>query len=300
MCTRAVRSPRLDMVTLGEVRPITRSEDAPSSIRRIRKEEESLTSRKPPGGAATDKARYAQVSALLRKAIEVGQYQVDDVLPTEAQLGELYSISRFTARQALRILTNEGLIVRRQGSGSRVIASSPPLRYVVVLNDESEVLRYTEETVAVYRRSSRRVTPRTLRSLGVDDPTGEWVSLTGFRKVVADNRRIAVSDAFIRSEYASAFDPDTTSPVVFPRIVSEFGVRINYIDQEISATILTPQVARRLNREPGDPAIKVLRRFVGHDVGLFEASTTIHPADLYTHLTRLIRFYPEDSAPSRD
>jgi DNA-binding GntR family transcriptional regulator len=238
------------------------------------------------------------MDARVRQSREPGMSKVDDSLPTEAQVSEEFSISRHTAREALRLLTNAGLIVRRQGSGSRVIASRPHLRYVVVLKDEGEVLQYTEPTIAVYKRSRRPASAKALRRLGIEEPAQQWVALTGSRKMKSTGRRLAVSDVYILDTYASAFSPDQTSPEVFPRIVSEFGIRINYIDQEISATTLMPRVALQLGCEPGEPAIKVLRRFVGHEVGLFEVSTTIHPADLYTHLTRLIRFYPEESGPS--
>jgi GntR family transcriptional regulator len=259
-----------------------------------------LTTQQARVSGSAEGARYAQVAAELREAILDGLYKVDDILPTEAQLSEEFSISRHTAREALRLLTNEGLIVRRQGSGSRVIASRPLLRYVVVLNDESEVLQYTEPTIAVYKRSRRPTSAKALRALGIEEPAQEWVALTGSRKTKSNGQRLAVSDVYIRETYASAFSSDQTAPAVFSRIMSEFGIRINYIDQEISATTLTPRVAVQLGRAPGEPAIKVLRRFVGHEVGLFQVSTTIHPADLYTHLTRLIRFYPDESNASRD
>jgi GntR family transcriptional regulator len=262
--------------------------------------EKALTTQQARMSGSAEGARYAQVAAELRDAILDGLYEVDDVLPTEAQLSEEFSISRHTAREALRVLTNEGLIVRRQGSGSRVIASRRLLRYVVVLNDESEVLQYAEPTIAVYKQSRRPTSAKALRALGIDEPAEQWVALSGSRKTKSNGQRLAVSVVYIRAPYASAFSSDQTSPAVFSRILSEFGIRINYIDQEISATTLTPRVALQLGREPGEPAIKVLRRFVGHEVGLFEVSTTIHPADLYTHLTRLIRFYPDESGTSRD
>jgi GntR family transcriptional regulator len=272
---------------------------APGRWREL-KGERALTTEQARASGSAEGARYAQVAARLREAIEGGQYKVDDSLPTEAQISEEFSISRHTAREALRLLSNAGLIVRRQGSGSRVIASRPLLRYVVVLKDEGEVLQYTEPTIAVYKRSRRPASAKALRGLGIETPGQPWVAITGSRKTKSNGQRLAVSDVYIRETYATVFSPDQTSPVVFPRILSEFGIRINYIDQEISATTLTPRVAQQLGRETGEPAIKVLRRFVGHEVGLFEVSTTIHPADLYTHLTRLIRFYPDEPGSSRD
>ena len=237
---------------------------------------------------ATDKARYTQVAAELRRAIERGQYKIGDDLPTEAQLGGAHSISRFTAREALRLLTNEGLIERRQGRGSRVIARSPALRYIVALTDESDVLRYAEETAASYRLSRRPVSRVSMRKLGVEPGDG-WAVLSGVRTIKDTGERIAVSNAYVRSEYTDAFDSETPVSAVFTRIAHDYKLLISHIDQEISATTLSPGVARRLGRESGEPAMKIVRWFVAHDAGLFELSVTIHPAALYTHSMRLTR-----------
>lgn len=68
-------------------------------------------------------------------------------LPTEAQLCSQYGCSRRTVRAALRLLEEQGLIVRRQGSGSYPVKSTvqPPRRQIyVVLADREE---YTTPSV---------------------------------------------------------------------------------------------------------------------------------------------------------
>ncbi len=62
--------------------------------------------------------KYKWLASRLREQIPDyavrGQYQ----LPTEAELAGRYKVSRQTVRQALALLTKEGLIEKRQGSGS--------------------------------------------------------------------------------------------------------------------------------------------------------------------------------------
>lgn len=62
--------------------------------------------------------KYKWLASRLREQIPEyaarGQYQ----LPTEAELAGRYKVSRQTVRQALALLTEEGLIEKRQGSGS--------------------------------------------------------------------------------------------------------------------------------------------------------------------------------------
>ncbi|MFI6812100.1 GntR family transcriptional regulator [Nonomuraea sp. NPDC050328] len=60
------------------------------------------------------------MAAILRQAIYSGVYRPGDVLPTEEKLQEQYGVSRNTARNALTMLLNEGLITRTPRIGSVV------------------------------------------------------------------------------------------------------------------------------------------------------------------------------------
>lgn len=70
-------------------------------------------------------AKYLQLASILRSELSSVARQ-GGRLPTEAELSRRYHMSRQTVRHALQILTEEGLISRRQGSGSYL--SDPSLR----------------------------------------------------------------------------------------------------------------------------------------------------------------------------
>src|SRR5260370_2352274 len=74
-------------------------------------------------------SRYRDIAARLQKEIGHGTYPVGDLLPTETKLMARFSASRQTVREALRIITEQGLIVRRAGLGSVVISTEPPLSF---------------------------------------------------------------------------------------------------------------------------------------------------------------------------
>ena len=69
------------------------------------------------------KPLYAQAYDRLLALIEEGELQPGDQLPAETQLAEQMGISRATLREALRLLEEEGVIVRRQGVGTFVAAN---------------------------------------------------------------------------------------------------------------------------------------------------------------------------------
>lgn len=64
--------------------------------------------------------KYRSIADFLRLEIENGLYSGKQMLPTEQLLCQRFQISRQTVRRALAVLEEEGLITRRQGSGSRV------------------------------------------------------------------------------------------------------------------------------------------------------------------------------------
>ncbi len=70
--------------------------------------------------------KYQFIADSLRREIEEGRYDGGERLPTEQLLCQRYQISRQTVRRALSVLEGEGLIDRRQGSGSRLREPAAP------------------------------------------------------------------------------------------------------------------------------------------------------------------------------
>src|SRR5258708_20440779 len=65
---------------------------------------------------------YQQLQRAMREAVEKRVLGPDDALPAEGQIAAELSVSRITVRKAIDGLVEEGLLVRRQGSGNFVAA----------------------------------------------------------------------------------------------------------------------------------------------------------------------------------
>jgi GntR family transcriptional regulator len=63
---------------------------------------------------------YMQLALKLREQISDGQFSSGDALPSERELCSLMGASRVTVRKAIEMLIEEGLLSRRQGSGTYV------------------------------------------------------------------------------------------------------------------------------------------------------------------------------------
>src|ERR1700730_15825596 len=90
-------------------------------------------------------SRSRDIAARLQRDIRLGRYDIGELLPTETELMAQHSASRQTVREALRILNDQGLIVRRAGLGSVVIAAEPPVLFTHSVTSLTEWLGYFHE-----------------------------------------------------------------------------------------------------------------------------------------------------------
>ena len=68
---------------------------------------------------------YVQLASQLAQSIHNGSYAVHHALPSERMLCESLGVSRITARKAIDTLVEQGLVVRRHGSGNFIAARAP-------------------------------------------------------------------------------------------------------------------------------------------------------------------------------
>ncbi|REK77732.1 GntR family transcriptional regulator [Paenibacillus paeoniae] len=70
---------------------------------------------------------YYQVASSMRERIANHEWKVNEKIPSEAQLTEVYGISRVTLRKSLDVLHSEGIIKKEQGKGVFVQKNPQPV-----------------------------------------------------------------------------------------------------------------------------------------------------------------------------
>ena len=71
-------------------------------------------------GANDASPLYLQLARQLGDAVRNGRYQVHEALPSERNLSDSLGVSRVTARKAIDQLVEQGLVVRKRGSGNYI------------------------------------------------------------------------------------------------------------------------------------------------------------------------------------
>jgi DNA-binding GntR family transcriptional regulator len=70
---------------------------------------------------------YQQIAAWLRTRIEAGEFRPDqDPLPSEKDLTDLFGVARDTARRAIAVLREEGLVHTIPQRGTYVLPTGQP------------------------------------------------------------------------------------------------------------------------------------------------------------------------------
>ena len=83
---------------------------------------------------------YQLVYQNIKQGIMDGRYAIGDKLPSEAEMQELFQVSRTTVRKALEMLSNDGFVCIKQGKGTIVIDHTIKQSYNK-MNSFTETLR---------------------------------------------------------------------------------------------------------------------------------------------------------------
>ena len=231
---------------------------------------------------------YARIEAGLREAIGRGTYPVGSLLPTEAELCETLEVSRHTIREALRRLVEAGLVERRQGAGTMVVAREAPSGTVQSMRSIESLFQYAADTRLEIRTQA-------MAPLSPDDaaaipaPAGEvWLTMHGLRMGEA-GMAIATTDVLINPRFAAIANALPQRGGIYAAIESRFGVEVAEVVQEISAAPMPAAVAAALGHKPRAVGMRFLRRYLGTDGTTMMLSRSWHAAERFTYSMRLKR-----------
>ena len=243
---------------------------------------------------ADDRPRYRRIADLLRQRIETGAYPVGSQLPTESDLCESFAISRHTAREALRRLAEAGLIQRRQGSGSLVIATAPAQVYVHSMRSLNELFEYATDTMLRFS-SVGLALPGVDHHADIGPASGQdWLRAEGLRLDPAGRLPISSVTIFVNRDFAAiAADLPSIRGAIYRQIEDRFGVEVAEVEQVIRMEPLPPAAAAALGLRPRTTAARITRRYLDADGRALIVSVNWHPADRFSYSMRLRREGPK-------
>jgi DNA-binding GntR family transcriptional regulator len=225
-----------------------------------------------------------RISTELRDKIAHGEFPVGARIPTEEEMCERFGASRYSVREALRVLTDEGLVVRRPRVGTIVAASKPAERFVQSVPSMQKLLNYPAGTIRKSIGSGYIEASAETASLLKCRVGDRYYRIRALRYAVGSSVPLCYTDIYILPQYANIINhPNHESMLVSDQIREVFGERAEKTLIEISASSVKRNISKLLDVEPGTPALVVTRRYTNADGVDYETTISVHPASRYTY-----------------
>lgn len=205
--------------------------------------------------------RYQQLKDYVTERISNGELKPGDRVPSENELVEAMQVSRMTANRALRELTDEGVVERVAGRGTFVADFRSQSHLLEVHNIADEIARRGHVHSSVVVRKARvRARGEVAKALHVEQGTGVFHLLL----VHCENGApIQVEDRHVLADFApDCLEQDfaAATPSAYLTSVAPLAEA----EQVVRAQVPNAAVRERLQMQPGEPTLVVIRRTWSH------------------------------------
>jgi len=198
---------------------------------------------------------YYQLEEILREQIESGKWQVDQKIPSEAELCEAFNVSRTVVRQALSELVSKGLLYRQKGKGTFV--AKPKINESLVQNltgfYEDMVARGLTPVTQVLRQQTSPANKKVAEKLGV--PEGTPVIEIERLRAISDQPIVLVTTYLPYECCPGLLEEDLTNQSLYYLLEYKHNVRIARGRRTIEAVAANEREARLLQVKRNAPLV---------------------------------------------
>ncbi|WP_454917375.1 GntR family transcriptional regulator [Xanthobacter sediminis] len=228
--------------------------------------------------------RYMALAQALIDDITSGRYAVGALLPTEHELSAHFGVSRHTVREAIRRLSELGLVTRQPGVGTRVRALRGASRYVHSSTGMGDLFQYVRDVRLVLEQQIEIIADEELADLLECRPGQAWLKVAGERRVAGEEQPIALTQVYIDWAYRDVLDGVSTPDLpLYAMIEQRYGIVATEVRQQISAVAIDEESAAALGVEPGTAGLRVIRKYLNAAGEIFEVAVNLHPGDRFSH-----------------
>ena len=237
-----------------------------------------------PRGRRPGTAAYKQIAEQIERDIASGKFPVGSLLPTEAEFGAELDVGRHTVRDALRVLKEVGLIVRRAGSGSTVVSKGRRRVFVHSVVNFDQWFTYPD---SIKRRQIDHAHVQADAELaqGLGCPPGTaWFRISALRVVGEPVPPLCWVDIYVQPRFAAVVKSRRVDAVpIHEQIEQMFGVAITDVEVTISVARVPARMAKALAVKAQSPALLLRRRYLAANGELLQATLTVHPESRYVY-----------------
>lgn len=222
----------------------------------------------------------------MRDRIDAGELAPGALVPSERELGQIFGVSRMTARQALGVLENEGSVYRRPPRGTFVAQPRLPMR---IGSFSSEVVRSGRSPGAeLLWAESQLTTPLVAQALGLR----KNARVHALRRLrLADGEAIAVETTYFPAAMTPRLLDQPLDGSLWSVLHSRYGIVAARALARLEVVTLDSVTASQLGMRNASPGVLLTRRTYDAAGRCFEFARDLYRADR-------VEFQVEESIPA--
>jgi DNA-binding GntR family transcriptional regulator len=227
---------------------------------------------------------YFQVAEQFEKAILTGEIAPGERIDNEIALAKELGLSRPTMRQAIQVLVDKGMLVRKRGVGTQVV--HPPIKRTVELTSLYDDLKRTGHAMetAVLGHELAEADETAASRLRVSEGSPVW-RLERLRSV--DGQPLALMCNYVPAKITDLSRVDFSTSGLYEHFRAE-GIHLRVAHQTISARRAEAREAKLLGGRKGDPVLTMERTSFDDSGRAVEYGTHLYRPDLYAYETTLV------------
>jgi len=200
---------------------------------------------------------YHQVAAILRQRIANAEYPAGERLASEDELAAEFSVSRATIRQAVGALVYEGIVVRKQGSGTYVRERSGAVLRQRFRGSLGDLIRESHEAAPrdLEVLHDQTVPPVIAQALELETPVATVVRRT---RVIA-GEPFSYTVTYLPSDLGRSITPEQLTGAALMEILIRAGVELANATQSIHAQLADAELGARMGTDLGAAVLYVER-----------------------------------------
>ncbi|TGB02806.1 GntR family transcriptional regulator [Halobacillus salinus] len=230
---------------------------------------------------------YRRIAQQIKDEIEEGRWKEGESIPTELHLSKQFDASRVTVRQAIKLLVEEGLLEKIQGSGTYVKEQK-------IEHNIFELISFTEEMRSLNKEPINKVMDFQLiepedqvkRMLKLKD--GDQVFYVRRQRLV-DEVPYVLEDTYLPVDLFPNLSYKIMTGSKYDYIEKEVGKKIKDSFQEVIPVLPEEDIARALMVDTETPILKIRSYSIFEDGTVFEYSENHFKSDEYKFTLRASR-----------
>lgn len=234
--------------------------------------------------------RYYQLVNILRNKIEAGEWKLHEAIPSERQLEEMYGVSRTTVRQAMSLLTRQGLVYQLHGKGTFV--SPRKLQKGLV-----ELTSFSEDMAIRGLKPGQRIleigdidVPENVRK-HLELPMDVTTVLRLERVRTGDGQPIGLQTSYLALGAGKSITREELEQrgSLYAILQEKFNINLAAADETLEVTIASPREAMLLEVPEGSPLLLSERVLWTNERRAIEFVKILYRGDRYRYTVRLTR-----------